>query len=207
MREPLQQRTQAAPAVGPRTNSSPRQSAIRSTLAVGGTSGCWRFTLRRGRCKPLRNKALALRASRFARVGLFDISLSFSKSRVQRVERSCARVSAMRFGCACEQQIRSPGVRQRMSMGMKINGKTLTVKADADTPVVVGDSRRDGPRRHQIWLCRGPVRCLHGAPRQRADSFVRHAAVSGKVCRCCTYGRITAAVKTAASEMRMGKAA
>ena len=49
------------------------------------------------------------------------------------------------------------------------------------------------------------VRMVHA--RQRADSFVRHAAVSGNLCRCGIYGRITAAVKNAASEMRMGKAA
>ena len=152
-----------------------------------------------------------------------------------------------------------------MSIGMKINGKTVTVKADADTPLlwVIRDEiglvgtkfgcgaglcgactvHLDGV---PIRSCSTPVSAAAGKSISTVESlsannshplqkaWIAHdvpqcgycqsgqlmsaaallksnknpsdadidAAMSGNVCRCGTYGRIKAAIKTAAADMR-----
>ena len=152
-----------------------------------------------------------------------------------------------------------------MSIGMKINGKTVTVKAEPDTPLlwVIRDEvgltgtkfgcgaglcgactvQLDGA---PIRSCQTPVSAAAGKKITTVESLSRNnthplqkawivhdvpqcgycqsgqlmsaqallttnknpsdadidAAMSGNICRCGTYGRVKAAIKTAAAEMR-----
>ena len=99
-----------------------------------------------------------------------------------------------------------------MTICFSVNGKTVDVKAEADTPLlwVIRDEigltgTKFGCGIAQCGYCQSgqlmSAAALLSKNRNPSDADI-DAAMSGNICRCGTYGRIRAAIHTAAAELR-----